>query len=960
MKRLLLAFGLLYALGSGTIFARPVSEIDLTRRSQSLQREQELLLQQQQTQRQEQAQQESQSPGASAQPQAQGTGTQTQRSASQISLDMEAQSAEAGRLKIQPTKPPRRNQRYELILLHTNDHHGTVLPASDGHGGVAQVAALVKIAKTLFPQVLLVDAGDINTGTALSNMFDAEPDIVAYNMMGYDAATFGNHEFDGNLEKLQKQMAKADFPFVTSNIKTTDETYLGLPYLLKGYEGFTVGIFGITTLRTQVIASPDKSLTFVDEIKAVQETVDFLKNREQVDIVIGLTHLGDVRESPDHVTSIDIASAVSGIDIIVDGHSHSYFDTAKKLGSTYIVTANEWGKYLGAGRLTVVNRKLAGFDWLPIPVGPDEEVVQALKGYVDQATAALGPNNIAEMIEPGAEGDASIADLPPPAPEEPEELGDELADGAEAPADEPAEPPAELAEAEPEAETEEIPAEPVSLLAGIEPQKLQPAGKVQSGKAYELILLHTNDHHGAVLPAELHGGLAQRAALVKIAKTLYPQVLLLDAGDINTGSALSKMFEAEPDIIAYNMMGYDAAALGSREFDGGLERLQKQMDAGTFPFISANVKTSSGDFLGSPYLVKAYDGFTVGIFGITSLRTKSIADPDPSLAFISEIQAVQETVDFLKNEEEVDIVIALTSLGDQKESPEHVTSLEVASEVSGIDIIVDGHSHSYFDTAKKLGGTYIVTANEWGKYLGAGRLTVVNRKLAGFDWLPIPVGPDAEVTEAMTPYIAKAEASLKEVIGKAAETFEFGDRLTRKQETALGNAICDANVWYFKEVYGQPVDFAFHNGGNMRTELPAGDITREQILTILPFENYLYVASLPGSKIIELFNFIASIPQGAGGWAQVSQEVRYTIDYRNGGKLANLAINGEPVDPNRMYRFVTNDYLLGGGDGYTVLTQAQEPFNTSLLLSYVFIEWIKSAGGTITPSTDGRITVIGN
>jgi 5'-nucleotidase/UDP-sugar diphosphatase len=146
----------------------------------------------------------------------------------------------------------------------------------------------------------------------------------------------------------------------------------------------------------------------------------------------------------------------------------------------------------------------------------------------------------------------------------------------------------------------------------------------------------------------------------------------------------------------------------------------------------------------------------------------------------------------------------------------------------------------------------------------------------------------------------------------------------------------------------------------MRAELKQGPITQENILTILPFENYLYIASLKGSDIIDLFNFIASIPQGAGGFPQVSADVRYTVDYTGGdGKLQDLTIGGAAVDPNRTYRFCTNDYLLRGGDGYEVLTRSVEPFNTSLLLSYVTIEYIRSRNGVISPATDGRITVIG-
>jgi 5'-nucleotidase/UDP-sugar diphosphatase len=188
----------------------------------------------------------------------------------------------------------------------------------------------------------------------------------------------------------------------------------------------------------------------------------------------------------------------------------------------------------------------------------------------------------------------------------------------------------------------------------------------------------------------------------------------------------------------------------------------------------------------------------------------------------------------------------------------------------------------------------------------------------------------------------------------------FGNRLPRYEETAIGNMITDANVWYFRTVYNQNIDFAFHNGGNIRAALPKGRLTQEQILTVLPFENYLYIVSLKGSQVLELFDFIATIQQGAGGFPQFSNEVRYTLDYSGGTRrVSGLTIGGAPVDPGRTYRFCTNDYLLGGGDGYTALTGSENPFNTSLLLSYVVVEYIKSQGGVITPSLDGRLKVIG-
>jgi len=483
-----------------------------------------------------------------------------------------------------------------------------------------------------------------------------------------------------------------------------------------------------------------------------------------------------------------------------------------------------------------------------------------------------------------------------------------------------------------------------------------------SGNAYELVFLHTNDHHGSVLPNNGQGGLAERAAYIKTVRTANKNVLVLDAGDINTGSAFSNMFAAEPDFRAYNLIGYDAAVFGNHEFDGNMAKLNRQISMAKFPFVSSNIKTANKKFLGGhQYLVKNFDGFRVGIIGITTLRSLIIASPDGRLTFLPEIKAAQDAVDLLITKENVDFIIALTHIGDKQEADDHVTSPALASQVTGIDIIIDGHSHTKFEGPLKVGNTYIVSANEWGKFVGEGRLGIVDGKIVNFAWKPVAIDgaykPDAEVSAMLAPYSEKANASLKEVVGQASDTFIFGNRLTRYQETALGNMICDANTWYFRNI-GQNIDFAFHNGGNMRAELPKGPLTREQILTVLPFENYLYIASLKGSQIIELFNFIATVPQGAGGFPQFSHDVRYTLDIP-AKAVRNLTIGGAPVNPDKTYRFCTNDYLLGGGDGYVVLTKSQNPFNTSLLLSYVVIEYIASQKGIITPALDGRMTVTG-
>jgi 5'-nucleotidase/UDP-sugar diphosphatase len=392
-----------------------------------------------------------------------------------------------------------------------------------------------------------------------------------------------------------------------------------------------------------------------------------------------------------------------------------------------------------------------------------------------------------------------------------------------------------------------------------------------------------------------------------------------------------------------------------------MEKLDMQIALAQFPFVSSNITRADGSYLGgNRYIVKNYDNFSVGIFGITTLRTRVIASPDSSLVFINELDAAREVVRILREIEGVDIVIGLSHMGDVQETEDHITSIELAKRIEGIDIIVDGHSHTLFQVPRRAGDAWVVSANEWGKYVGYGKLTIRDGRLVDFTWAPVPIGPDSEVVAMLAPYVQEANEKLKEVIGTAADTFVFGNRLTRYEETSIGNMITDANIWYFRNVSGQQVDFAFHNGGNIRAELPAGPITQERILTILPFENYLFIASMRGSQIIQLFDFIATIPQGNGGFPQFSSDVRYTIDKTTGsGVIRDLTIGGEPVDPARTYRFCTNDYILGGGDGYEVMSNAVDPFNTSLLLSYVVTEYISARGGVISPVMDGRLTVIG-
>lgn len=488
----------------------------------------------------------------------------------------------------------------------------------------------------------------------------------------------------------------------------------------------------------------------------------------------------------------------------------------------------------------------------------------------------------------------------------------------------------------------------------------------EAGKEYSLTVLHVNDTHGAILPnGKNQGGFSYASSYIKGEKAKSKNTLILHAGDLNTGSALSNMFDAEPDIKAFNEMGVEFACLGNHEFDGSLDKLKKQIKLSNFEWLSANIKTKKGHFV-KPYAIKNYEGFRVAIIGLTTNRTLTIASPDKSLTFINEIDATKEMVKKVRGQEKADIVIVLAHLGDVDETADQVTSVKLAQAVPDIDLIVDGHSHTKMESPKIVNGVPIVSANEHAKYVGKGVLRIVDGKVRNFDWKATPImsdkmEADPAIEEMLKPYIAKSDASLKEVVMKTTAEFEFGKKLTRYKEMPIGNFVADGIAAYARSV-GNKIDGAFTNGGGIRAALPKGNVTREDILTVLPFENYVYVITLTGKEVQELFEFVASINQGAGAFAQVSKEIRYTITYDKNGKgsLSNLTIGGKPVDKNKTYKFATNDYVAGGGDGYVILTKSSDTYNTSILLSTAVIEYANSLGqGAITPMTDGRIKVVG-
>lgn len=292
-----------------------------------------------------------------------------------------------------------------LTILHTNDHHGHYLQDDKGQYGMsARMSLLKKIRKELAAKKqasLLLSGGDINTGTMESDLFDAEPDFKGMQELGYDAMAVGNHEFDNSYEVIQQQMKWAGFPFLSANIyfKDSNKRAFEPSYIIKNIGAYQIGIFGLTTFDTPAVASHEdasKKFRFMPIIPEAKKIVKRLKDKEKVDFIVLVTHVGH-NGSPTAKGDIALANAVDGIDVIVGGHSQEIINAEVHNGAV-IVQAKDWGKYLGRIDLKLYGKSLEVINYNLIPVNlvdsgklvgekieEDKQMLKLFKPFADEA-----------------------------------------------------------------------------------------------------------------------------------------------------------------------------------------------------------------------------------------------------------------------------------------------------------------------------------------------------------------------------------------------------------------------------------------------------------------------------------------------------------------------------------------------------------------------------------------------
>ncbi|NME07616.1 5'-nucleotidase C-terminal domain-containing protein [Psychrobacillus sp. BL-248-WT-3] len=512
---------------------------------------------------------------------------------------------------------------------------------------------------------------------------------------------------------------------------------------------------------------------------------------------------------------------------------------------------------------------------------------------------------------------------------------------------------------------------------------------------FKLSIMHTNDTHAQL------DNVAKRVTAVKDFRKEKPSALLIDAGDVFSGTLYFNEFQGQADLEFMNLMKYDVMTLGNHEFDlgsssEGHKALAEFIKKSKFPIVSSNVdfsedvnlqglfnvKVTSSAKDGQIYsgIIKVVNGQKIGLFGLTTQETKDISSPE-KVAFTDYIKAAETMVAEFKKQG-VNKVIAVTHLG-YDDNPAYDNDLELAARVSGIDIIVGGHSHTKLEApvvvnkdknGKAKDPTVIVQAYQYSEFLGtldvefdkngkvvknAGKLISVNEKTE-----------DAEAKKMLEKYSNKIKEIKEMETGATAVKALENPRATadnpasvRSNETPLGNLITDGMLNKAR-VYNKDVIMAFQNGGGIRAAINQGPITVGEVISVLPFGNTLATMKLSGAEIKAAFEIsFKESPKENGGFLHVSgAKVVYDSTKPVGQRVVSIQYKDAagkyvPLENEQEYMIATNAFTAKGGDGYDVLKKAYEQGRvTDLGLS----DWENlrehiAALKTVDPQVEGRI-----
>lgn len=454
---------------------------------------------------------------------------------------------------------------------------------------------------------------------------------------------------------------------------------------------------------------------------------------------------------------------------------------------------------------------------------------------------------------------------------------------------------------------------------------------------HDLVIFHTNDVHGYAFEEKNASGDLTRVGYDRL-KTIVdteesPRKLLLDAGDVLHGQAFATARRGELMALVLSMMGYDAFATGNHDFDYGQDRLLDLVEKYHLNFLAANVtRADKKDALILPsHLVKDFGDMKVGIFGLSTPETSTTTDPRnvAGLQFTDPIASAKTMVKLLKDQG-VDLVVAVTHMGSEPYCKP--MSQTIAAEAPGIDLIIDGHSHSeaVINVKGTDGGETLVVSTGF-YFQNLGRVNVDRKEDGGFKFsaqiLPASslaaFAPDPTMREAMDVLKSDLEEELEQVVMNLPFDLDGTREKVRSSSTNLGRVICASLV----ETTG--ADAAMLNGGSIRDSIASGDVTKGELLSVLPYGNYVYLIEITGKDLISALDHGLGQP-GAGAfpqfWGMEVTAKKTVLTSTDGSKNEALAVESvkigtQPVRDDAKYVLAINDFMHSGGDDYEMFTK---------------------------------------
>ncbi len=463
----------------------------------------------------------------------------------------------------------------------------------------------------------------------------------------------------------------------------------------------------------------------------------------------------------------------------------------------------------------------------------------------------------------------------------------------------------------------------------------------------DIAIIYTNDIHAG---AEDNLGLATVAALKKDTIAEGYDTLLIDSGDLIQGSMFGTISKGKDMINLLDSCGYDIATLGNHDFDFGAGNILTLAKEAKCEYVCCNLKDlQTGEYPFEPYVIKEIGGRRIAFVGIVTPETITASTPvyfkNENGEFIYDFcqgengsrlySRVQEVVDKARAEG-VDYVIAISHLGSKDSSGVYRASC-VAENTSGIDVFIDGHSHTVIEseTVRNSKGKDVIITQTGTKLQFIGRLTISQKGEIKTELIGEYNRKDKTVEELVGAVKNKFSSKMGEVIGHTDFALpiydEDGSRVVRTYETGIGDFVADA----YRTVLD--ADIAIVNGGGVRTTIDAGDITYEELMNVHPFGNTVAKIKVTGKTLADMLEFsVKNYPKEHGGFLQVSGisfMVDVTVDSiaevdENGmmmpigegdRRVQSILVNGEALDPEKIYTIASTDYiLLNNGDGYVI------------------------------------------